>query len=256
MAEPATLERLRPYGGLACLLVFVIGGVALLVGDVPQPLRAVLGAGLVVWAPGYALTMVAFAPGAISAVERALLTFGLSLATTAITAVALEAVGVRLDTTSFAVTACVVISVAGAVAVWRLPTRDELPSRERRGRIRPLHAAVGLAVGIVLAAALTAARVPPQAANIEGYSAFAVTSAGAQALQVEVISAELHTTAYKVVSLADGRAREVARFRLRPGGSWRRRIARPAGSPTTEVFLYRGIDKLPYRRVAVAGAPA
>jgi hypothetical protein len=256
MAEHRLWAWSRLYGGLACALGVAFCGAAVVALDAPQPLRAVAGCGLVLWAPGFALTMVVFVPGAIGGVERAMLAFAASVALTAIPAILLEATGVRLDTTSFLITGCVVTSLAAVPALRSLPPLTDVPAAPPRWRpaLAPIATAIG--VGLLLAGAVVAARITPQPAGIQGSSAFAASSAGPRSVRAEVISAELRATTYRLSTLTGKGPVELARFTLSPGGSWRQTLDRPVGSDAIKLLLYRGAERRPYRRVVVPRAPA
>ena len=256
MPEPGSWSWLRLYGGLACALAVVVCGATVVAFDLPQPLRAVAAAGLVVWAPGYALTLVLLPPGAIAGVERAVLAFAASLALTAIPAVLLDAVGVRLGEASFVISGCAVTAVAGALALRRLPplTDTSEPPPEWRSARKPV--AIALGVGLVFVVAVIAARVTPEPAGIEGSSLLAATSAGPRSIRAEVISDELRATRYRVTLSTKGKRVRLARFMLEPGGSWQRVLKRPAGAAAVELRLYRGAKRRPYRQVVLPREPA
>jgi Protein of unknown function (DUF1616) len=253
MAEHGPWAWSRLYGGLACALGVAVCGAAVVTLDAPQPLRAVAACGLVLWAPGFALTMVVFVPGAIGGVERALLAFAASVALTAIPAILLEATGVRLDTASFLITGCVVTSLAAVPALLRLRPLTDVPGTPPGSRppLAPIATAIG--IGLVLAGAVVTARITPQPAGIPGSSALAATSAGPVSMRAEVISAELETTAYRLTMSTGAGPVELARFTLPPGGSWAKALDRP-GSKAIELSLYRGAEQRPYRRVVLPGA--
>lgn len=257
MAEHGLRAWLRLYGGLACALALVVCGAAVVALDAPQPLRALAAGGLVVWAPGFALSMLIFMPGAIGGAERVLLAFATSLALTAIPAILLEAAGVRLGTAGFLITACVVTSLAAVPALLRLPPLTEAPAVAVAWRRPPLALVViAIGIGLLLAGTLLAARITPSPVGIEGSSAFAVTGAGPRSMRAEVISDERDPTTYRLTMRTGTELVEVARFTLPPGGAWRRALDRPAGSDGVELFLYRGAETDPYRRLVVPAAPA
>jgi hypothetical protein len=250
----AAWARLDP--GLAGAVAVVVAGAAAVALGIPQPVRALATVGLVVWAPGYALTRVVFAPGAISGVERAVLAFATSVALTAIPAVALDAIGVRLGTASFLITSCVVTSVAAALAQRRLPAPVAGPLLPRLPRppLAPLVTAVTLVA--ILAGTLVVARITPRAEAIPGSSVLAATIAGPSTIHAEVISAELRATTYRLETLTPTGRVELARFTLRPGGVWRSALDAPAGSGPVDLLLYRDTERRPYRHVVLRRAPA
>lgn len=247
---------MRLYAGVICAILVAICAAVSVAFDAWEPLRVVFGGLLVLWAPGFALTAALFVAGTLGGAERAALSFATSLALTMIPAVILEAAGVRLGTTSFLITACAATWLAASVALVRLPRLVEMPAipRRPRPRLASIVAAIGLCA--VLAGAVLAARITPQPAGITGSSAFAAVSAAPQSVVVEVISAELEVTNYRVAVLTRSAPVELARFSLRPGGTWRRALDPPSGSGRTELFLYRASDRLPYRRIVVSRAPA
>ena len=98
-------------------------------------MRAPAAVGLILWAPGFALTLAIFPAGAIGRVERTVLAVGASVALTAISAVLLDVVGIRLGTASFVLSACVVTWLAAVAAVRRMP-RSPQSRRPLRSRAR------------------------------------------------------------------------------------------------------------------------
>jgi hypothetical protein len=286
MSEQLPTASLRIRGGLAWALAVVVCGAAAVALDAPQPLRALAAGGLVLWAPGYALTTVLIPPGAITGVERALLAFATSLALTAIPAILAEAVGVRLGVATFLITACAITSVAAALAFRRLRSFVDLPAPARASRppqasvataiaiglqrlprppLAPVATAIG--IGLVLAGGVVAASIPPQPAGIQGSSTLAVTSAGRGSFRAQVISAELDPTSYRLTMVtgtlrpggggATGRSDrvELARFTLRPGDTWQLTVVRPLRSEAVMLLLYRGGEKRQYRRVLLPRPP-
>lgn len=253
-------DRLPPPAwslyGLGLAIVIASLGATAVAYDVWLPLRAIAAGGLVLWAPGFALTMVLFPPGALGGAERALLSFVTSLALTMIPAVILEAAGVRLGTASFLGTACLTTWLAAVIALVRLRPLADVSAAARwpRPRLVPIAATLGLCV--VLAGSVLAARRTPQPAGLVGSSAFAVASASPRSVLVEVVSAELEVTRYRVAVVTKAVPVELARFRLAPGGTWRQALDRPAGSGATELFLYREGERIPYRRLVVPSVSA
>jgi hypothetical protein len=262
MAERGFRAWFQLYGGLACALAFMVCGVAAVTLDAPQPLRGIAAAGMVLWAPGFVLTLAFFVPGAIGGLERALLAFAASVALTIIPAIVLEAGGVRIEMETFLVTACVVTSLAAVLALLRLRRPADLSAFPPAWRPPGVPiattgsvAVLAICIAVILASAWGIARITPEPTGIRGSSAFAVTSTDPRSMRAEVISAELEDTTYRLTMSTGAGVTELARFTLAPGGSWRQVLRRPRGDGV-ELFLYRRADRLPYRKVVLPEAPA
>lgn len=154
--EPRVLKLLRVgkylSGDLIAVfaLVLAVNGVALLGGSVP--LRFVLGVPLLLFAPGYVLTLALFpraaaaADARIDGVERAALAFGLSVALVPLFGIALSLAGagfspvaVRGGLSAFVVT----VGLVGIVRQLRIPTEDQYGVSARRTARRFYRNTVG-----------------------------------------------------------------------------------------------------------------
>jgi hypothetical protein len=253
MADERLQAWLWPYAGIAAALAVALGGALLVAIGAPPPLRVPAAVGLILWAPGFAFTLAVFPAGAIGRVERTVLAVAASVALTAIAAVVLDAVGVRLETPSFVISACLVTSIAAAAALRRMPGLAEIPDPAPIQRPTRTAIAIGVGVCVVLGGAVVAARITPQPAGIPGSSALGVTTSSGS-LRAEVISAEVVATKYRLTMRTGDRTIEVARFTLLPGASWHRELRRPKGS--VRLFLHRDGRQGVYRRLVVPGAPA
>ena len=255
MTDDTLRGWLWPYEGIAAALAIAIGGAMLVAVGAPPALRAPAAVGLILWAPGFALTLAIFPKGAIGRVERTVLAVAASVALTAIAAVLLDVVGIRLGTASFVISACLVTLFAAAAAVRRMPALAAIPDPAPIPRPSPTAIAIVIGICVVLAGAVVAARVTPQPAGIPGSSALAVTTS-AGSLRAEVISAEVVPTKYRLTMRTGDRSIEVARFTLLPGASWRRTLNRPKGSQAIRLFLRRDGRQGVYRRLVIPGARA
>ena len=84
MTDDTLRAWLWPYEGIAAALAIAIGGAMLVAVGAPPALRAPAAVGLILWAPGFALTLAIFPTGAIGRVERTVLAVAASVALTAI----------------------------------------------------------------------------------------------------------------------------------------------------------------------------
>ena len=147
----------------------------------------------------------------------------------------------------------VALSLACAAAA-PVASRHAPPSRREASGADPNRGG-HLGMALLLSGALLAARLTPQPAGIRGSSALAATSTAPRSVRAEVISAELETTKYRLTISTNAGPVELARFALAPGRSWRGTVRRPRGTDAAELLLYRGAERLPYRRVVVPQAP-
>ncbi len=236
--------------GLLCALAIVACG-SLIVGlGAPQPLRA-LAAALVLWAPGYALSSLLL-PRAIGEVTRAVIAVALSAALTIVSAVPLEAAGVRLGSASFLATSCAVTWVTAGLALVRASRQLDEDHAELPQWRPPVGAsATVFVIGLVLAGSLAIARIPPEPSGVRGSTMLAAARAQPQTIRSQVVSDELVTMSYRLEMTTTAQSFVLARFTLRPGATWKRTIAVPADQDRAELVLYRAEDLVPYRSVVI-----
>jgi hypothetical protein len=223
--------------------------------------RALPGCFLVLFAPGYALTVMLFPAASLERLERALLALGLSIAIAIVGSVAVAETPARLDTRSWLGTFAAVTLAAAGAGAWRRSWRAE-PSARPAASARPVlawssvfaRAAMGCAVVALVAAAVAFARQP--AANVTGYTLlWAVPKDAARgSFALGVTSDELQTTSYLLKATSGRRVVLERRLTLRPGETWRASGSVGTPGPLTtkvlDVVLYRlGSTALPYRHV-------
>jgi hypothetical protein len=241
-------------------LVAALAVVACLVcAALPAGLAAVrvpLALPLVLVLPGYASVAALFAPGALRASERIVLSLALSIAAAILSGLAVDGVGLKLVAEPWIDVLGLVTLAASAVAVSRGHVRElVLPQTHLHG-----HEALALAATAVMLAAAAAIGFTPLAppAQTHGTAALGLLEAphGGDAVCVSVINEQFHTASYRVVVAASGRpARTLVAARLAPGESWTRVVAVGAGHPDVHATLYRASAPAParaYRRTAIA----
>jgi hypothetical protein len=219
-------------------------------------LRAPAGLALVLLLPGYALSAAVMQPSELEPAERLLLSIGLSIVATILSALALAVLAVPL--TAIPWTGLLAALTVGASAVGL-----------RRGRGRalrrpyvvlwPVEVFVVLCAAILLAGAaalgFTALSAPPDTQGTTGFG-LAPAPHTANAVELEITSDRLRTTTYNVLLAVGTRPLEhFGPITLAPGASWTQVIPTPAGMPAVSARLYQpSAPDVVYRSVSmVAG---
>ena len=216
---------------LDLVLVGAAAGFALLTAAVSGSgvARAIPGVVLVLFAPGYALSVALLPTRPSDRFERALLAIGTSIAVAIVVSVGLNAAGVELGAGTWgAALAGVTLlgCVIGARRRARLESAEAIEAPRERvpagRRLTPALLGSVLAALALVAGALALSRRP--ASHVRGFtSLWALPSHRVRgAFSVGVTSNELHTTHYLVTALAGRRVVLRQRLTLEPGQSWRR----------------------------------
>lgn len=206
-------------------------------------LRVPAGLALALVLPGYALAAAVFPARELSPAERALLALSLSVVSTIVVTIALDAAGVRLTLTAWALALGVVTVLGAAVGAGRGHARAlRAPGlRVRTGEALVL-AIAALLLGGAAGLGFTPLSAPP---GTEGTVALnIVPCAGRGAVEVGVISDELSKQRYSVV-VALRRQRLHARLgpiTLEPGGSWSAVVATGRRGVAVVATLRRAAD--------------
>ena len=252
------MRRLRPEPALAA----AAAGCALLVVVVPaaSPVRAVAGIGIVLVLPAVAFPRLVL-QGQERGPERLLVGLGASVAVVVAAALGLYLIGVRLDSTSWAlILACLTILAAaigwrrGGARQWRIPRwrrprrsdarfkEDALPSFSWGSTVTPgaiFLVAISLAL---IAAALVVATLPlPAPGGTTGSTAVWLQANGPRHVVAVARSGEATTSRYRMtVAVAGTTVTRSREFVLSPGQQQRLRVPPPLPPRgPVEAKLYR-----------------
>ncbi len=230
---------------LSCVAAGLV--VALLAG---APIaRTALTVLLVFVAPGYALTQALFPFRTFSVAERAVLTIGLSLATTIVGGLVLNVTPWGLQIGSWLVLLMGVTAIVGAVAIVQ---------RRRVGKVlvRFPHIGINWQQGALLAGAVliavTAVGVASVGAAQQHYAGFTqlymlrVEAHGRGAANLRIVNHENETVQYSMVLRIDGHiTRRWTTISMVAGGVWATVIPLPAGRSSWNIaraILWRQHD--------------
>lgn len=208
-------------------LLALLAGIALslaIVARVGEPLARVVPAALIVlFAPGYAASALLFPARTLDRLERLLLAVGLSIATSVLTALALDAADVHLSTRSWSGALAGVTAAAAGGAAWRRRNLDRSADRPsvvpRLGELVMALVAVAVVAASIVVGVATARR---PAGHGQGYTVLWARAEsrleGTVALGIE--SSELHTTRYVLTGTVDDRVVLRRTLTLRSGATW------------------------------------
>jgi hypothetical protein len=251
----AAREAMRTDLGLVAALAVVALAVVVAVPASVAVLRLPAALALILVLPGYALASAIV--GELRPAERVLLSLVLSITATIIVALALELVGAHLTTTPWMGLLAAVTVAAAATAVVRGDPRPVVLPRVRLGfaQISALAAAVAL-LGGAAALGFTPLGAPK---GTQGSTALWICAREngcklpSNAVEVGVISDQLHATRWRVRVLVAGRSpRSFGPITLAPGATWSHIVATGAGAPVVRAFLYStGRPSTAYRSVVL-----
>lgn len=236
-------------------------GVAVQLGPMPTAVRVFFGLPLVLLCPGYALMAALFPGRSLGWPERALFSFGLSLAVAILGTVALTWSLWGLQTGVWAGLFFGVTLAASLVGARRRAAQEPVRAGRPQPRLRIEHwALMGLA-GLVTVAAVAVARMPGPVTGVLGYTVLWMTPDVApsgvpnvRSVHLGINSSELVSTRYRLQLTLDGQLiLDEHDINLMPGESWERQIELPQSRGMVEATLYR-VDNpgLVYRRVSLA----
>lgn len=243
--------------------------------ELAQPLRLTGALLLVLWLPGFALTLALFPRGDHLALpERLTLAFPLSVAATTVAALALNAtpVGFRVP----ALAATLGAAAAGAIALGLLrralepaPHQPPIPPGERAGRRR--QGGTALLMGVAAAAAVvvigTVVFVVTREAQVESTELYVLSADGRAeayplgasggeraAILLGVANHEGEPRAFTLeLRVADQLLQRIDLGTLEDGQVWERPLPLPVVERTAEqrldILLFRAGDSEPYRQV-------
>lgn len=204
----------------------------------PESLRIILSVPLLLFLPGFALTMILFSSSTLGVAERLLLSLGLSVALTALSGLLLYQVG-----TMWA--AILLISAIFIAAIYFLRHRSS-------GDMIPLPVGVNLNVrqwalmavaALMTIAAVRIASTPAPQQGLEGYTLLWVQPGDSPAtIRVGVESEEFETTSFQIKYEFNDSVRGGPTIRLEPGETWERVVSVPIDTlqgTSFTVLLYR-----------------
>lgn len=198
-------------------------------------LRVLVGAPLLFFLPGYAITAAAFARGRIERRHFLLFSVGLSLAVLALGALVLNYLPGGVRPGSWALLLFLVVLGASRGAALRRPRRAGAPVAWSLPRANAAQAAL-LAGGALLAvAAVVLAFVPLSATNAVGYTEMSIqpleTGTG-PGVRIGVGSGERDDSSYRlVVEFGDGEGEATRQLELAPGQKQVLELQPPDNSP-------------------------
>jgi hypothetical protein len=223
-------------------------------------IRLVFVLPLLLFLPGYAITVATFGRTRLDGAQVILLSLALSLSTVSLGALVLYLLPWGLRSSSWSLLAASVVWAGCAIAALRRAGTGE----QRRSvvfglrRIRARDVALLVGAAMIAAAAIAFARTPLPAADAQGYSSLWLLPRSPQrasTLEVGVRSEELSRTRFRLVVRSGTRSVYSRRLGLAPGESWQQTIRlTPSGnvrSSWVTAFLYRSNARVPYRSVRV-----
>lgn len=246
---------------LDLLLISLVAGAGVAVQFValPEPVKLLLGLGLVLVCPGYAITEALFPQRTLGLAERGLLTGGLSLAVICLGSVAFNAAPSGLSTAVWAALDFGVTVAASLIALFRrLSLVEQLPAARWPG-LRLEQWSLLAAAGAIAVTAFILVRAPRPVTNVQGYTSLWLVPAEAgnsASVQLGIANSELEITDYHLtLSVGDRPLQEWNDIALAPGETWQQQINLPAtaNGQKTEALLYR-LDNpdVVYRQVSLA----
>jgi hypothetical protein len=237
----------------------IIASVALLIVVlmivIPNSLWIVLSVPLVLFLPGFALTVILFPSKSLGIVERLLLSLGLSVALTALLGLLLNVTpwGLQASSLWIALLSCLAVEAVLILFFRRNWWIDSIGIPGGFNFNARQWVLMALAAVITLMAVRVASAPAPQE-GMAGYTMLSIEAAPMpDAVRVSVQSDEFQTTSYHIRYQYNDILRDGPSFRLQPGESWDKTVPLPKtqwnGSSFT-VLLYRldSPDTI-YRRV-------
>jgi hypothetical protein len=225
--------RLSVKKGTLLVALLALGlGAAVLVG-VGVALGTICALGLVFVLPG--LAVVAYAPFPANRAERIALILALGVALLVLASILIDAIGLKLDTTSW-VLALVGVSILGCGVALAIASPDARsgplgPRPRRLPRVSPtkILAAVVVVAAIVAATLVTIDSKQAQDRKSQFTEVWTVPGSGPGGARIGIGNSEGGPRSYRVMVQADGRViRDWGPVRLDSGGLWEQNFAAPA----------------------------
>ncbi len=218
---------------------------------------------MVLFVPGYAVSVWLFPAPTLERLERLLLAVGISLSSAVIGALVLDRAAAHLTARSWADELAIVAAVAVTGATWR--RRGAAP---RRGDESPMRITLGPSLIVALGAAAAVASVVgaiAMARQPTGHGQGATVlwaraesrAQGTYVLGVE--SSERRTTSYLVTGTVEGQVVLRRTLTLPSGRDWQTTASvggLPSSSRVLQISLYKvSAPTVPYRQVALTFGP-
>ncbi|HYJ22793.1 MAG TPA: DUF1616 domain-containing protein [Solirubrobacterales bacterium] len=198
-------------------------------------LRVLVGAPLLFFLPGYAITAAIFAHGRIPRSQFLVFSLGLSLAVLALGALVLNYLPGGVRAGWWAVLLFLVVLGACRGAALRRPKRAPAPIAWTAPRVNGAQAGLLAGGALLVIAAVVLAFVPLSATNALGYTELSIRPLEAGAgpgVRVAVGSGERDDSSYRlVVKFGDGEGEASSRIALAPGQTQVLELEPPDNSP-------------------------
>ena len=228
------------------------GGGALVIEHAPYAhVRLAFALLLLFVLPGYGITKALFAERRQSLSHLCLLSIGLSLSVSILTALVLSLATNGLQTGSWLTV--IVATVLGACWVaFRRRQSLEPESRSRTAphrksaRVRARDVMLLVIASVIIVGAVAFARTPLPAKNVQGYTALSIiqgSAASPPTVRVSIASEELQAQLYRIELRTETKVTYVNRIGLVPGQKWSATVRVPSPPPgqqsLVEAALYR-----------------
>ncbi len=235
-------KQLRTSTWIAIAAVAIL--ILILIIMNPNVLQIILSVPLVLFLPGFALTLILFPRKSLGIPERLLLSVGLSVAFTALSGLILNFTPWGLQATTLWIV--LLVSVALEVVVIFFARRSWWIEQSKfpAGFNFNTRQWVLMALAAIMTfMAIRVARTPTPQQGLAGYTMLWIQAASTpNAVHVSVQSDEFDTTRYQVRYEFNGTVRQGSTFKLQPGETWERIVPLPAGvsaGNSFSVLLYR-----------------
>jgi uncharacterized membrane protein len=237
------MKYLRNRPGLTSVAGVILLLLVLTVADLNAP-RVMLALPLVLFLPGFALTVILFERERVGIPERLLLSLGLSVALTALIGLVLNWTPWGLQTTSLWAALLLGLAVEVAVIYWirRLKWRDVISLPDNLNFTARQWILLSFAA-LVTMAAIHVARSPTRQQGFEGYTTLWIQPTETPGvIYVGVNSEEFEVIKYQIKFKLNGVIREGPSMELNPGENWQGILRLPSEELTGKaltVYLYR-----------------
>lgn len=227
--------------------VFAIVGIilALVLATIfPNVLRMLVTLPLVLFLPGFALTIILFKRGHLGVPEQLLLSVGLSVAITALSGLILNWTPWGLRTTTLWIALLVVLAVEMVVVGYlyglHWTKAISLPSQVN---FTPRQWILVSLAALVTLTAVYVDRAPVPQEGFEGYTTLWIQpSDSSDTFELGVRSNEFETTKYQIRVELDGNLSDGPTLELKPGETWEGVLSISSGElkdQPLKIFLYR-----------------
>ena len=229
------------------------------IGSPLDLIQFLVGAMLVLWLPGYALTAALFRRDDLGGVERILIALASSISLVILVGFGLHLSGLSLTSATWGVGLAAVTLAAGASA-WLRPTHR--PALARPAAMLTSRRRDSLLFGgaaLLVVAALGLSRIGAEGQPQSGFTELSMVPVNDDSVRVGVQSNEAGESTYRVVLRTDTAViAEWPTIQLGSGQGWEMEVRLPASERTgAELVLYRADTPGEiYRRVALGPAPS